>query len=400
MRQTVMGVYDSYADACSAQQSLNEAGVAAADIAIYSMSAETPLDKGPRVYAPGAASGGHRAPVFDRLEQLFARLFESGKYPPEAEDYREFVRRGGTIVCADVSEMQVDMARDVMRRTGAADIEDRSAAWRNRSGERHEFGSALNQGSATARESSAQHTPGPVLEEDAAAEDASLLHGSSDRSADYAEPFPELKQEPAMTQGSTSSPVPECASGVNPVDEDARRNTAFTAAEPASVSGMEQVTTRTEAEDYGSSTGQIQQSMSAVPDVDVPRTTASVNDDMRSRGAGSSGYKEGVAAAEPTPGAGLVGDPIMGTPLEEFPYDDEFRTEYDARYANTGSSYDEYRRAYTHGTTLGQDERYAAQDWQSVEPGAREDWESRYPESGWERFKVAVRHGWERVRGL
>jgi hypothetical protein len=125
MRQTVIGVYDSYVDACSAQRALCEAGVAQADISLYSTSVSTPVEKGPRVYTPGSGGLRHQTPVFDQLEQLFARLFESGEYPPEAEDYREFIRRGGTIVSADVSEMQVDLARNVMRRMGAADIEER-----------------------------------------------------------------------------------------------------------------------------------------------------------------------------------------------------------------------------------------------------------------------------------
>jgi hypothetical protein len=93
-----------------------------------------------------------------------------------------------------------------------------------------------------------------------------------------------------------------------------------------------------------------------------------------------------------------VGDPLLGTPLEEDgSYDEEFRRDYDSRYAQSGTPYDEYRRAYTHGATLGKDERYRGSDWQKVEPGAREHWESHYPESAWDRFKAAVRHGWERV---
>jgi hypothetical protein len=79
--------------------------------------------------------------------------------------------------------------------------------------------------------------------------------------------------------------------------------------------------------------------------------------------------------------------------------DDDFRRDYDARYANSGTSYDEYERAYEHGASLGRDERYRGHDWQQLEPGAREHWESRYPGSAWERFKAAVRHGWERVTG-
>ncbi|MFP3569448.1 hypothetical protein [Paraburkholderia sp. SIMBA_030] len=131
MRQTVLGVFDKYADARSAQRTLGEAGIAQADIAIYSMSNDTPVEKGPRVYAPGSGDVRHHNPVFDQLEQLFARLFRSGQYPPETEDYREVIRRGGTIVSADVSEMQVDLARDLMRRAGAADIEERAKVWRN-----------------------------------------------------------------------------------------------------------------------------------------------------------------------------------------------------------------------------------------------------------------------------
>ena len=354
MRQTVMGVYDSYADACSAQQSLGEAGVAQADIAIYSMSADSPAEKGPRVYAPGGASAGTQTPVFDRLERLFARLFKSGEYPPEAEDYREFVRRGGTIVSADVSEMQVDLARDVMRRTGAADIEERTAAWRNGAAARDVATDTIHQGSSTAREPLAQPASLQVEQYDADVEDMSQRQSSS---------------------------------SALPVDEGVQRSTAFTASEPA----MQQVSTRTE---------QTQRATSAVPDVGLARTTAGVADELKSRGARSSDYRAGVAAQEAASGTGLVGDPIMGTPPEDLPYDDDFRRDYDARYADTGASYDEYRRAYTHGTTLGQDERYGAQDWQSVEDSARADWESRYPESGWERFKAAVRHGWERVRGI
>jgi hypothetical protein len=94
-----------------------------------------------------------------------------------------------------------------------------------------------------------------------------------------------------------------------------------------------------------------------------------------------------------------MGEPVTGTPLDDAPYDDEFREDYDAHYANTGASYDEYQRAYTHGATLGKDDRFRGHDWQRVEANAREDWESRYPESGWERFKAAVRHSWDRVTG-
>ncbi|WP_181920056.1 hypothetical protein [Paraburkholderia sp. BL6669N2] len=46
MRQTVLGVFDSYSDARSAQRTLGGAGVAQADISTYSMSVDAPAEKG------------------------------------------------------------------------------------------------------------------------------------------------------------------------------------------------------------------------------------------------------------------------------------------------------------------------------------------------------------------
>jgi hypothetical protein len=111
------------------------------------------------------------------------------------------------------------------------------------------------------------------------------------------------------------------------------------------------------------------------------------------------GMQQVTTRPEASARTGPVGDPMMSIPLDDAPYDDEFRDDYDTHYASTGASYDEYQRAYSHGATLGQDERYRGQDWQRVEANARENWESRYPDSGWERFKAAVRHGWDRVTG-
>ncbi|MEX3941299.1 hypothetical protein AB4Y44_17425 [Paraburkholderia sp. BR10937] len=292
-----MGVYDSYGSARSAQKALGDAGVAQADIAIYSMSVEAPVEKGPRVYASGASSAEQPTPVFDQLERLFARLFTHGAYPPVTEDYREFIRRGGAVVSADVSEMQVNLAREVMRSAGAADIEERSRAWHNASS-----GIAPSASTARARDN---------------------LHETS----------------------------PEAAAE--------KRHAAFSSAVPTVVSGMQQVTTHAATEPERASN---------------------------------------AAKAQQTSARGLVGDPVMGTPLDDTSYETEARKDYDEDYANSGLSYEEYCAAYEHGATLSQNERYREHDWQGIEPSAREIWESRYPENGWEKFKAAVRHGWERMK--
>ena len=390
MRQTVLGVFDSYAGARSAQRTLGEAGVAQADIAIYSMSNDAPVEKGPRVYAPGSGDVRHHNPVFDQLEQLFARLFKSGQYPPETEDYRELIRRGGTIVSADVSEMQVDLARDLMRRTGATDIEESAKVWRNGSVETGLSEQGLHRGSSTTRDYSIPY------ESSSAQQGDTLAHGRP-----VAGPAPSVEIPEYSASPRDASPVP-AAPRASTSEELAGGRTVMQGTATAStgakmVGGMQQVATRTEG--LGSTASmENRQELSGVPDVGRTRMPEGTRASVGSRAAYSPDDSTSGTTPERTSGTGLLGDPITGTPLDD-PYDDEYREDYDAHYANTGASYDEYQRAYTHGATLGKDERYRGHDWQGVEANARENWESRYPESGWERFKAAVRHGWDRVTG-
>jgi uncharacterized protein (TIGR02271 family) len=75
-----------------------------------------------------------------------------------------------------------------------------------------------------------------------------------------------------------------------------------------------------------------------------------------------------------------------------------FRKHYATAFADRGGAYTEYEPAYRYGYELGTNERYRGQDWGALEADARRDWELRHP-STWERFKDAIRYGWEEVRG-
>jgi hypothetical protein len=389
MRQTVLGVFDKYADARSAQRTMGEAGVAQADIAIYSMSNDTPVEKGPRVYAPGSGDVRHHNAVFDQLEQLFARLFKSGRYPPETEDYREVIRRGGTIVSADVSEMQVDLVRDLMRRAGAADIEECAKVWRNDSGLSE---NALHRASSTTRDFSSLYEPSSAQQDDAIARGGHVAGTASSSTAEYlasprdASPLP-------VAPGSPAGEEPTADGTVIP-------GTGTPPGEPESVvGGIQQVATR--AEGLGSTASvENRQEPSGEPGVGHTRTPEGARAGVKPPAAAysSDGSTSGVTTEQKS-GTGLMGEPGTASPLDNASDDDEFRADYDAHYTNTDASYDEYQRAYEHGATLGKDESYRGHDWQRVEANARENWESRYPESGWERFKAAVRHGWDRVTG-
>ncbi|CAB3747865.1 hypothetical protein [Paraburkholderia solisilvae] len=104
-----------------------------------------------------------------------------------------------------------------------------------------------------------------------------------------------------------------------------------------------------------------------------------------------------VRATSGTASGGL-GAPI---PDEFLEYEEDFRMHYDEQYGTReGARYDEYVPAYRYGATMGRDTRYQDRPWdEDVELEARHDWERAAPEGSWDRFKAAVRHGWERVTG-
>jgi uncharacterized protein (TIGR02271 family) len=78
-------------------------------------------------------------------------------------------------------------------------------------------------------------------------------------------------------------------------------------------------------------------------------------------------------------------------------YNDDFRKHYGTAFGTSGVAYAEYEPAYRYGYELGTNERYRGRDWAALEVEARRDWEARHP-STWERFKDAIRYGWDKVR--
>ncbi|MET0962008.1 MAG: hypothetical protein ABWY05_04215 [Noviherbaspirillum sp.] len=122
--------------------------------------------------------------------------------------------------------------------------------------------------------------------------------------------------------------------------------------------------------------------------------------DMAAR-APDSGTVRVVSRSAPGVSGSMMGTTAdnMAATATSADYDDEFRSDWNTRYASTGGSYDDYAPAYRYGSTLGADSRYRDRPWDDIEPAARGDWQSRYPDSTWENFKDAVRYGWERVTG-
>jgi uncharacterized protein (TIGR02271 family) len=76
----------------------------------------------------------------------------------------------------------------------------------------------------------------------------------------------------------------------------------------------------------------------------------------------------------------------------------EYRRHFTTTCADKGYPYEQYVPAYRYGAELAADPRYQNKEWSVIEPDVRRSWEARQPGS-WERFKEALRYGWDRARG-
>jgi hypothetical protein len=74
-----------------------------------------------------------------------------------------------------------------------------------------------------------------------------------------------------------------------------------------------------------------------------------------------------------------------------------FRSHWEKTFSYTGNTYQEFDPAYRYGESMAGNPGYKDKPWESAEPELRSDWESKNPQSSWEKFKDAVREGWDRV---
>lgn len=176
MMKTVVGSFDSFAEASDVAQELRQAGFLETDVNIVANNArridtsdtDSATTRDASSAASGAATGAvaggalggaaglavslmglaipgvgpilAAGPIAAALAGagagavaggLIGGLTELGVPESEAEYYAEAVRRGGALVTVRADESRVDEAEAIMRRHGAVDIEDRAVQWRS-----------------------------------------------------------------------------------------------------------------------------------------------------------------------------------------------------------------------------------------------------------------------------
>ena len=376
MDQTVIGVFDTYDHAERAKQQLIARGFSANDVQVRAHSADLSGTES------ATTTSGHDVGFMDSVRDFFSDLF--GPDTDDVGHYSEAVRRGGAVVAVTVAdESRIDSAREALAATGAVDIEKRVAAWKETGYQGYRADAAPYTRDEIAQERARVI---PVVQEDIEVGKRQVDLGAVRVVSRMVEtPVNEsvtLREEHAnIERRPVDRPVSE-ADLANFREESIEvRETAEKAVVSKTARVVEEVSVGKTATEH---TEQVSDS--------VRKTVVDVQNDGRTTAAG-------------TTTAGTTGS-MMGTTADNMAatntsadYDDDFRSDWNTRYATMGGSYDDYAPAYRYGSTLGTDARYKGRSWDEIETNARSDWQTRYPNSSWDNFKAAVRHGWERVSG-
>ncbi|SAL31636.1 hypothetical protein AWB69_02691 [Caballeronia udeis] len=429
MRHTVIGIFDTYDQAEVARSALVASGFARSDIELQA--APAPSSPDDPALAPNVGQPPETGGVLANIERFFSMLFRGREQPPEVAHYSEAVRRGGVLVAVDTAtEARADTARQTLAEQGAIDIDERAASWgtlshgatRTAAGDDrdHSLLDELGLGSGSAVPGRAPVNPAadPLV---AARADANRARAypHADRDDPAVEPLDPISPvaRDVFAGGSDSS---YRATGGDPMTSGTvRRDTdkpVRRSASCAATSLDEPLLGDAEA------LNPAQSMLPARPAAGEPLSGAASTqgwrpvdplDPLDETETSSRVAAEGGMGTTGSPVAGTLsqtGDSALGAhaaarsamPDEYMEYEDEFRSDYESKYAATGASYEEYEEAYRYGVTAASDDRYNRRNWDdTMETELRHDWEGRSSGGAhtWERFKVAVRHGWERVTG-
>jgi hypothetical protein len=423
MRHTVIGIFDTYDQAEVARSALVASGFARSDIELQA--APQPSSPDDPAWAAGAGQPPETGGVLANIERFFSMLFGGRDQPPEVAHYSEAVRRGGVLVAVDTaSEARADIARRTLAEQGAIDIDERAASW-----------GTLNHGRAAA--SAANDRDHSLLDElglgsGSAVPGRAPVNPPGDPLASARADANRARAYPRADQG---DPAVQPLDPITPIARDVFAGSSdssyrATGGDPMTSGTVRQDTNETTRRSASCAATPLDEPLAGddsayrSPAASEPLTGAASKQGWRpvdpldpldetetSSRRGAMGATATSTTGSPVPGSlSQSGDPTLGTrsgsrptmPDEYMEYEDDFRTDYESKYAVTGASYEEYEEAYRYGASAGSDERYGRRNWDdTMETELRHDWEGRNPGSGhtWERVKLAVRHGWDRVTG-
>jgi len=308
----------------------------------------------------GAVAGG-----------LLGALVGMGIPEEDAHAYAEGVRRGGTLVTVATDDAHSGPVADILNRHGAVDIDTRAAEWRGRGwgGFRHDAqplsGDEITREREYATAGMQNLKPGqegeirvPVTQEELTVRTRPVQRGGV-RIYRRTEETP-VQEQVTLREEHVAVDRRPVDRPLTAADRDAFQERTYEVREMAE----EPVVAK-----------QARVAEEVVIRKDVDTRTETVNDTVR---------RTDVDVQN-----------VSGRDYDV--WDEDFRRDYNSRYASTGADYNTYAPAYRYGYDLANDPRYSGREWNEIETNVRSDWDNRGI-GAWDRFKDSVRYAWDRAR--
>lgn len=397
MQHTLAAVFDNRSSAQQAMDELTNSGFPRADVTLKDTSGATGMDAGDNSVSNTVTSTDNNArdddgSIGSSIKNFFSNLF-SDDDDHDASVYSEAVNRGNCVLTLNAtSEDEVERAADIVERYGPIDIDEHVTQW-SASGwtgaGSMRSGAGAQQASAPMSQQNmqgAQMQSGATMQQGASSPGSMQGTGSQgamQRAGTEGQSIPVMQEElkvgkRAVQRGGVriyqrmiETPVQENVSlreehvsverrpvnqQINPADVAAFKDSTFELRETAEEAVVEKTARIVEEVVVGKDVTQRDQQISDT----VRRTEVEV---------------EQLGAQE----------------------DSYFRNHWSSNYGSQGGSYDEYAPAYQYGSSMAGSAQYSGRPWDDVEPELQRSWEGTYPGSAWEKFKAAVRHGWEKM---
>jgi uncharacterized protein (TIGR02271 family) len=384
MAKTLVALYDTCTDAERVVQELITDGFARSDIHLA-------LD-----HTEGCETQ-HAAVEWDSAyagENLLETLADLGVPHEETYAYAEGVRRGGALVVVESSDDRAERGMAMLRRLHPVDIHERTAQWRQEGW----TGSDATARTSTARSSAATVTRSAQEQGRATARVANQGASARRVEGDKEVTIPVVEEDLAIGKQEVERGHVRIYSRVTerPVEEAVRLRE-----EKVTVERRPADRPATEA-DFAAAGKDIIEMTETAEEPVVTKQARVVEEVVVHKEVTE--HTETVHAAERHTDVDVQREPETATPprrvtaAQDFAsYSDDFRKHYGTAFGTSGMAYAEYEPAYRYGYELGTHERYRGRDWVALEADARRDWEVRHPNT-WERFKDAIRYGWDKVR--
>ena len=374
MENTVVGVYDSYAQANAAVNDLISTGFARDAVQLR------PDTQSAAQEGVGTKVREESTSIGSGIANFFRAMFGMDEQREDRDIYAEAVRRGSQVVTVDAptDEMR-DRAIEIMNRHDPVDIDERAAHWRSQGWTGYDESAPFfsdteiekdRQLYAQRQQPTGQEaTRIPVIEEE-------LRVGKREVQRGGVRVYQRVREQPVHEQ------VELREEHVN-----VQRQPADRPATEADLAAFKEGTVelRESAEE-----AVVGKTARVVEEVEISKEatqrTEEISDTVRRT-------EVEVEQLSPT----KTGTDYADTKATAD--DADFRRHWQSAYGQSGGRYEDYDAAYRYGSTQAGTQRFQNYRWEDVEPNLRRDWESRHPESAWEKVKDAVRYGAEKITG-